>query len=306
MKIAFFSSGSFGLPILEHLVNDGHDVTLITKSDTVAGRGLHIKACPPASLAEQLCVPTYKVNTLKGDFIEWYKMQDFYLSVVVDFGFFIPKSIFSLERPIMVNIHPSLLPKYRGPNPIRRALWNGDSVTGVSLIKVASKMDEGDIYLQERLNIEPEDDFLSLTNKLQKLSMKLLDQFISKIQFEIPSSVPQSGEASYAPKFDADEEWINWHRSASAISNQVRALADVGAKTTYDGKLMKVYQARENAVPLDKVLIPGHFLVYGKQLFVGTGNGVLEILSLQLEGRKKQETSSFVVGIRQKEGVFGD
>jgi methionyl-tRNA formyltransferase len=111
------------------------------------------------------------------------------------------------------------------------------------------------------------------------------------------------GDPSYAPKFTPDELWINWQRPAHDIQSQVRALADVGAKTTLESKLVKVFKVR---ISRGKDLLPpGHYVADKESLYVGTGQDSLEILSLQLEGRKKQDAASFVNGLREKEGVFG-
>lgn len=303
MRIAFFSSGTFGLPILENLKKQGYELTVITKADAPSGRGLKLQPSPPALLAEALGIPVLKVTSLRGDFAEWYFEQAFDVAIVVDFGFYIPTSVFYAQKPVMVNIHPSLLPKYRGPNPIRRALWNGESQTGVTLMKISEKMDEGDIYLQESVPVGPDDDYLSLTPKLQQVSMGLLDEFFAKLENGSLNSFPQMGEPSYAPKFTPDEYWIEWQKSAHSIRNQVRALADVGAKTTLSSKLVKIFKVRLSSA--EASLSPGHYVAVKDALYVGTGEGSLEILSLQLEGRKKQDAASFVKGLREKEGVFG-
>jgi len=232
MKIAFFSSGTFGLPVLEELKKENHEIVLITKVDAPSGRGLKLQPSPPAVVAEALQIPIVKVNSLKNDFIEWYFSQGFDVAIVVDFGFYIPKQLFQADKPVMVNIHPSLLPKYRGPNPIRRAICSGELETGVTLIKISEKMDEGDIYLQERVPIDPDDDYVSLTPKLQHVSMELLKKFFLELKQGNLRAFPQLGAPSYAPKFTPDELWIDWQKPAHDIQNQVRALADVGAKTT--------------------------------------------------------------------------
>jgi len=210
MKIAFFSSGTFGLPVLEELKKENHEIVLITKVDAPSGRGLKLQPSPSAVVAEALQIPIVKVNSLKNDFIEWYFSQGFDVAIVVDFGFYIPKQLFQADRPVMVNIHPSLLPKYRGPNPIRRAICSGELETGVTLIKISEKMDEGDIYLQERVPIDPDDDYVSLTPKLQHVSMELLKKFFLELKHGNLRAFPQLGDPSYAPKFTPDELWIDW------------------------------------------------------------------------------------------------
>ncbi len=303
MKIAFFSSGTFGLPVLEELKKENHEIVLITKVDAPSGRGLKLQPSPSAVVAEALQIPIVKVNSLKSDFIEWYFSQGFDVAIVVDFGFYIPKQLFQADEPVMVNIHPSLLPKYRGPNPIRRAICSGELETGVTLIKISEKMDEGDIYLQERVPIDPDDDYVSLTPKLQHVSMELLKKFFLELKHGNLRAFPQLGDPSYAPKFTPDELWIDWQKPAHDIQNQVRALADVGAKTTLASKLVKIFKVRVSG--MEDSLPPGHYVAEKESLYVGTGQGSLEILSLQLEGRKKRDAASFVKGLREKEGVFG-
>ncbi|NPV88288.1 methionyl-tRNA formyltransferase [Coprothermobacteraceae bacterium] len=304
MKIAFFSSGLFGLPILEQLVARGHDVTLITKSDTPRGRGLSPQPSPPAELAARLGLPTLKITSMKGDLISWYDSQLFDVAIVVDFGFYIPEKFYAHPHTTMVNVHPSMLPKYRGASPIRRAIWNGEQQTGVSLIKVSKGMDEGDIYLQRAIPIGEKDDVVSLTPKLQVLALDLLDEFLFRLQQGTLVSFPQQGEPTIAPKIKPEEEWIVWRQSAWSIRNQVRALADVGAKTTLLGKVLKVFRAdvEESAPDMDA----GYYMVMGDRLLVGTGFGVLSIRELQLEGKKRQTAESFVRGLRTKEGTLGE
>jgi methionyl-tRNA formyltransferase len=210
------------------------------------------------------------------------------------FAALVPSNILDVTPGGILNVHPSLLPRWRGAAPIQAALKAGDHETGVSILRLVRALDAGPIFLQERVPILPADDFVTLEPRLAELGAHLLVRALA----EQPQPWPQDdAAATFAPRIDREDARIDWSRPAREIANQVRAYrAWPQAFTTFDGRLLKVLRA----VPLDeaKRSRPGLVSVHGDTPVVATGDDLLRLDEVQLEGKRAQLGAAFLRGYR--------
>lgn len=222
MNVLFWGSSYLSVPFLELLVNLGLKISaVVTVSDKPQGRGLKILPTPVKLVAEKYNIPILTEKDITSQKI----VQSFCpeLSIVVSFGKIIPKDIINLHKIGMLNIHFSLLPKYRGAAPIQWTLLNGEKETGVTIFWLDEKLDTGDMFIQNKINVYEKDDYYSLSEKLVNLGVKLLQQVIEEIQKGSIVRIKQQGEPSYAPTIKKFQAQICWDSPAEEIHNKVRA-----------------------------------------------------------------------------------
>ncbi|MFH0796291.1 MAG: methionyl-tRNA formyltransferase [Candidatus Omnitrophota bacterium] len=223
MKILFVGSGEIGLPALRRLAD--RVVLVVTAPDKPAGRGLKTRATPVKELALSLNLPVLTTPDInQTDFIRQINQCPPDIILVAAFGQMIKRGILEIPGKNILNIHPSLLPKYRGAAPIERALLNRETETGVTVIRITERMDAGPILIQEKLPILPEDDAVTLTDRLAEPCADLTVKGIAQIEKGIAFFVDQKeADATYAPKIKKEEGKIDWGKDANEISAKVRA-----------------------------------------------------------------------------------
>ncbi|MCS7231436.1 MAG: methionyl-tRNA formyltransferase [Elusimicrobiota bacterium] len=312
MKILFWGSSDFSIPFLEDLINNSKIKIeyVITHPDRPAGRGLKIKSSVVKEFAEknnlEVLTPLYLIEE---DFLKKIFEREIDLSVVVSYGKIIPEEIINFHKLGMLNVHFSLLPKYRGAAPIQWCLIRGETTTGVTVFWLDKGMDTGDIFLQEEEPITIEDDFRTLSERLVKLGKKLLKEAINKILLGEIIKIPQNGIPSYAPLITKKDAIINWSLSSYQIHNLVRALVlwpKASTKIKIDNKIIdiKILQT----FPLDKEFNHLDTFTYGtiidvKKDYILVMCGectLLKILKVQPENRKPLTIEQFVCGYRVK------
>jgi methionyl-tRNA formyltransferase len=209
------------------------------------------------------------------------------------------KRLLGIARLGGINVHPSLLPLYRGAAPIQRAIMAGEERTGVTLFFMDEKIDHGEMMAQQWIPIEKDDTYGSLAMKLAHLGAEMIGDALCEIESGEYKTVVQEGEASYAPKLKKEELWIDWHDSAFRIYNKIRALSPrPGARTHFRKKELLITLAQLHATDL----MPGAIHAKGKKICVGTGDGSLVLLEVKPEGRKLMSALDFMNGYRIKEG----
>jgi len=290
VRLVFFGSPSFAVPSLEALLDAGHTVALVvTQPDRPAGRGQRLVAPPVAAFAREHSLPLWQTPSVRGADAEA-RLREVRPEVMAlaAFAALIPNNVLAIA-PIL-NVHPSLLPRWRGAAPIQAALLAGDTETGVSIIQLVQALDAGPILLQERITIAPEDDYLSLEPRLASLGARLLVRALA----ESPPPRPQEdAQATFCERIARDDARIDWSHSAESIWHQVRAYrAWPQAFTAWDGKLLKVLTAR----PLPENGQPGEVRAQAGVPIVGTSTGSLRLDEVQLEGRRPQSGAEFVRG----------
>jgi methionyl-tRNA formyltransferase len=304
MKIVFMGTPEPAARILEALRGGGHEIlAVVTQPDRPRGRGQKITFSPVKEKALEHNFPVEQPEKVKGNqvFISRLKSLDPEVIVVVAYGRILPKEILQLPKFGCVNVHASLLPKYRGAAPIQWALLNGEKETGITIMKIDERLDTGDIILQEKIKIEENDDALALTQKLFDRGSDLLLKALAQIEERRVKYSPQEeAEATNAPALTKESGEIDWRRSAAEIHNRVRALVPwPGAHTFFKEKLLKIWRSNIHVLDLEtKYKLPGTVVHLVKKVgfIVATGAGHLLILEVQPEGKKRMGAYEFVIG----------
>jgi len=304
MRIVFFGTPEFALPSLQKLMNSKHEVVgCVTAPDKPRGRGRTVIETPVAKQAIASGLPVLKPENLKDNqFLANLESWQADIYTVVAFRI-LPEAVFEMPRFGAINLHGSLLPKYRGAAPIQWAIWNGDKQTGVTTFLIQKQVDTGNILKQAKVEILDEDDAGSLSDKLANVGAELLLETIDGLEAGTLAYVSQNSDlATKAPKITKEHCLIDWEKSAVNIHNQIRALSPIpGAFSLFEGVPLKFYRS-EVIKEFDR-LKPGEMSIADNEIVIGTRIDGLKILELQVQGKKRMDTLSFLRGFRPR-GVF--
>ena len=291
----------FSIPSLKSMIESKHDVVaVVTIPDKERGRGQKVSSTPVKEFALKNNLPVLQPEKLKNNpqFVEELKKFDADLYVVVAFRI-LPVEVFTIPPKGSFNLHASLLPKYRGAAPIQWALINGETETGLTTFKLAEKVDKGNIYLQEKVEIRPDDNFESLHDKLSEIGSKVVLQTVEMIDggnYELKTQ--DDSLATPAPKITKETSKIDWNKPASEIHNLIRGLSPIpGAYFEFKDKIIKVYQSE---VIERNDLRPFQIYQTKTELIIGCGVNALKILLLQQGGKKKMGIEEFLRGFTFK------
>ena len=303
MRVAYLGNDPRSVPPLEALAESPHDVVLVvTRDPRPAGRGGDLRPTPVAETAGALRLPVVETPTVKeGQGLESVRGSAPDVLAVVAYGEILPPEVLSLPRVAPVNVHFSLLPAFRGADPVRRAILQGLETTGVTIIRMDEGLDTGPILLQGEEPIREEDDAGSLGARLADLGGRLLVETLDRLEAGRIEERPQDdARATSAPRLRPEEEWIDWSESAEAVWRRVRALApDPGARTRFRGQMIKVLRA----VPVEARGDPGAVVeASNRRLVVGTGGGAVALEDVVPEGRKRMSGPDFARGQRPELG----
>ncbi len=277
MKILFLGSPRFSVEILKKLASSKHQVVaVVTQPDRPSGRG-H-KLCP-TEVKKYAIENGIKVFDFEKvcDHIEEIKKIDFDISVTASFGQILRENFLSLSP--CINVHPSLLPKYRGATPIQSAILSGDKKTGVSIMKVVREVDAGDVYLQEELAIDDEDDYLSLEAKLASLGGDMLVRVLDKFEkCEEKAWVQKENEATFCKKITKEDCFLDMNLTAKELESKCRALKEYGTYIFIDGERLKIAKLKDVSEEFSFVQI-GKPLSGSKRFIIGCKGGAVEVIS---------------------------
>ena len=318
MKILFFGSSEISVPFLEEIYKSRHSITsVVTITDKPAGRGRRNTPNIVKKRAIELGIDFIQIEKFDHSFFDKFAELEFDGVVVVSFGKILPERIFKLTTARWLNVHPSLLPRYRGPTPIISALLNGDRVSGVSIIEVVPEVDAGGIYAQVKFGVEEDDNRDSLEQKSIKFGKSLLMTVLDLIENENLNSYPQDEESViYSHKITKEDLKINWDSSAAEIVNKIRAFSlRPGAYCLWKGLRIKILKASvpggtaSNAY-LDKLKFDeneknGLVVEADKKtgiLIKCNKNEMVKIEKLQPQGRKVISSADFINGYRLEAG----
>ena len=300
MRIVFFGTPEFAVPDLTALVDSKQTVVgVFTQPDKPKNRGMKLLPTPVKEYAVTHDIPVYQPKTLRdGTALEILQQLDPELILVAAYGKILPKEILGLPAKGCVNIHSSLLPKYRGAAPINWAIFNGEDYTGVTLMYMAEGLDTGDIIAWEKTDISLDEDAAQLRDRLAKLGAKLLIETLPDLEAGTVQAIPQDDAlACYAPMLSKDLSPINWNGSARQIHDQVRGLIPwPSAVTALGGVRCKVWKTALSGECSGKA--PGSVVQadrHGLKIACGDGE-VLELLEIQPEGKKRMTASAFLAG----------
>jgi len=302
MRIVFMGTPVFALPSLELILRSKHQIAgVVTRPDKHKGRGLKLSATPVKELAEQSSLKVLTPVDLKSE--EFYdELSELRPDLIAVVAFrILPERVFSLPPSGTINLHASLLPKYRGAAPINWAIIKGEKFTGVTTFFIQKKVDTGEIILQREVEISPEETFGELSLKLSRVGAEILLETIDSIERGEVKSYPQNNlEASSAPKITEEICKIDWSKPAEKINNLIRGLSpQPGAFTYFRGKLLKIYKAKVESDEVSTVEFGKIIQADQKKgMLVQTQNGILRLKELQLEGKKKLSAEEFLRGCR--------
>lgn len=307
LKLIYAGTPEFSARILQSLLNSQHQVVAVyTQPDRPVGRGLQVLPSPVKQVALTAGLPVLQPSTLNtaaavAELQAW--QAD--VMVVFAYGLMLPEAILHIPRLGCINIHPSLLPRWRGSSPIQYAILNGDSVTGVSIMQISLQLDAGPILRQVQCVIAPEDTAATLAEKLLQLSAEVLSEVLQDMQQNIHRAVPQDDNvATYTHKLDKQAALLDWHKPAAILAQQVRAFNPKPVTYSFlQSQNIRIWNA--SALVDTTTATPGTILhVTRAGIDVATGAGVLRITQLQLPGKRmlnvaeiiNAQNSLFVVG----------
>ena len=305
MRILFMGTSEFAVPALRELISQKFElVGVVTQPDRPSGRGKRLNPPPVKIAATEHNLPTYQPERVrKPNFVRILKHLAPDVIVVAAFGQLLPQTVLDIPPCGTINLHPSLLPKYRGAAPIQWALINGETETGVTLMLLDAGEDTGDIICSERILIGDTDTVLTLSEQLANLGAKRLVQVLSDIQGNAPPATPQNNaEATHAPRLTKETGYINWNQPATAIHNLVRGTAIwPGAYTFFREDIrLKIVSCQPH--PQELAGPPGTLEIIEKQLLVATAEGTLQLLQIQPATKKVMEAHDFINGYQPQTG----
>ena len=306
MILVFCGTPRFAVPTLEKLGAEGHSVRLaVTQPDRPQGRGMELAASPVKEAAMRLGISIKQPAAIKNN--EEFRAQLAAVGpdaiIVVGYGRIIPQWMIDLPRFGNLNLHASLLPKYRGAAPIQWAIANGETVTGVTTMRIDAGLDTGDILLQRKLPILTDDTAETIAPKLAAIGAELMVETLRGLDQGTVHPVPQDhSRSSLAPILKKEDGRMNFSRPASELFNRLRGFKPwPGAFTTFRTKTLQVHRAQP--VESRSALAPGAIAVEGTRLLAGCGNGTaLELVEVQMEGKRRMTAQEFINGSRLKTG----
>ena len=305
MRIVFIGTGEIGVPTLRALLNSGHElVAVLTQPDKPVGREQQIEASPikktlmsGAPDGRALAFPVLQPTKIKErQAIEDMRALKPDVIVVVAYGQILPRAVLEIPRLACLNLHASLLPRWRGAAPIQAAIAAGDRETGITVMYMDEGLDTGDILLQRSVAIQPDDTGGSLHDRLAQIAPEALLEALRLLEAGNGWRIPQdNARATYAPKLKREHGQIDWSESAEAIERKIRAYNPwPGAFMKISSQNLKIFSA--SVVDLNDQ--PGQILRSDKDLIVATGKGALSLAEVQLEGRRRMTAAEFLRGHR--------
>ena len=304
LNLVFCGTPRFAVPTLEKLVEAGFRIQMVvTQPDKPRGRGMELSPSPVKQRALEFGLSLAQPSKIKNN--EEFRSQLSDLRpeaiIVVGYGRLIPQWMIDLPPLGNINLHASLLPKYRGAAPIQWAIACGETVTGATTMKIDSGLDTGNILLQKEIPIEPKDTAETLAPRLAAIGADLVRDTLHGLQAGAVHPIPQDNtKASLAPILKKEDGEINFHRSAEEICNRLRGFQPwPGAYTNFRDKNLHIWDAR----PVQRSSSEAELVVEADRLIVGCGKGTtMELLEVQLEGKKRMAARDFVHGYRPKSG----
>ena len=307
MRILFMGTSEFAVPALKVLISDKFElIGLVTQPDRPSGRGKRLNPPPVKVIAAEHNIPVYQPEKVrKPDFVKTLKYLAPDVIVVAAFGQLLPQTVLDIPPCGTINLHPSLLPKYRGAAPIQWALINGETETGVTLMLLDAGEDTGDIISADRVPIRDEDTAFTLTEQLAQLGADQLVRCLSDMpNGGPPLAIPQNHvEATHAPRLTKETGHINWDQPATTIHNLVRGTAIWPGAYTFFRDELRLKVIRCQPLPRTLAVQPGTLEIVDRQkLIVATAEGTLQLLEIQPATKKVMEASDFINGYQLQTG----
>ncbi|MFH1286666.1 MAG: methionyl-tRNA formyltransferase [Candidatus Magasanikbacteria bacterium] len=293
IKTFFFGTHDFAVTILQGLIDSPliEVVLVITRPDKPVGRKKKLQKSPVKIFAEQHNLPIDQPASLKTHELD---ADDYQLGITAQYGALIPKHILETPKYGILNVHTSLLPKYRGASPIQSALMNGETETGVTIMKMDVGLDTGSILLQKSIEIAPDDTYLDLDRKLAEIgSETLLEAIPTYTSGKLEPADQDDSKATTCKQLSREDGKIDWNQSAQKIYNQYRGMTPwPGVWTMWNDRRLKLLKIK----PAEKQIEAGKVLIEDGTMYIGCSHDSIEVLELQLEGKKVMDVKTFVKG----------
>ena len=298
MRIVFAGTPEFAVPPLHALLDSPHDICgVYTQPDRPAGRGRKLTPSPVKVLAQESGLPVFQPETLKDETAQA-QLRNLKpdLMVVVAYGLLLPRAVIDIPPLGCINIHASLLPRWRGAAPIQRSILAGDSETGVTIMYIEPRLDAGPMLLKKACPIGPDDTAGDLHDRLSRIGAEaLLETLPSIADGTAQPEIQDESLVTHAVKINKDDAQLDWSRPAAELQCQVRAFNPWPvAETVYRDQILRVWRA--TVVPESRSEIPGTLLIDGENLDVVTGHDCLRLLEIQLPGGKRIAARDFING----------
>ncbi|WP_437302702.1 methionyl-tRNA formyltransferase [Sorangium sp. So ce388] len=307
MRALFFGTPAIAVPSLEALASIANVVGVVCQPDRPAGRGLELKAPPVKSKAAELGIPVVQPEKIRTpEFAAWVKDAEADVALVIAYGRILPKAVLEAPRRGCMNLHASILPRYRGAAPITWAIVGGEAETGISLMQMDEGMDTGPVYAVHRTPIGPDTTADELAVELGALAARVVREDLRRaVGGEIEATPQDHGAATHAPLLKKEDGRIRWDRSARQIHDHIRGMTSwPGAFTTIDGKALKVLAARVESEAAREEAPPGTVVMAGRGVVIAAcGAGAIQILRAQAEGRKPLAAADLVAGRTLQTGM---
>lgn len=295
-RLVFMGTPDIAAYVMQKMIDDGyHFVGLIAQSDSPVGRKGLLCKVPTKLVAEKYNIPVFQPEKIRLDY-EFVKELKPDLIVTFSYGQIIPQGLLDIPRFGCLNLHGSLLPKYRGAAPIQRAIMNGEKETGITLMEMVDKMDAGKMYAKAYVTIDDADNYTTLAQKLAQAAANLIiEKLPLYFQDQLPGQVQDETLVTFANKIKPEDEKMNINLPVRAMVNYVRALSETpGAFLLLNGQKLKIYQATPfSEVIGDKI---GRIVSLSKGIIVQLVDGQISLLDVQLEGHKRLKYKDFING----------
>lgn len=304
MRVLFMGTPDFAVPTLEALIREHDVIGVFTQPDKPRGRGKAVSFSPVKEVAVKHDIPVYQpVKVREASVVDEIRSMKPDVIVVVAFGQILPESILSIPPYGCINVHASLLPRYRGAAPIQWAVIDGEKETGVTTMYMAKGLDTGDMILKESIILDPKETGESLHDKLCVMGGPLILKTLEQIECGTAPRIPQDDALScYAHMLTKELGCIDWTKDAASIERLIRGLNSwPSAYTTWNEKTLKIW---DSEVTEGREAIPGTVIAKDKTSFtVSCGQGALKVLEVQLQGKKRMTTQAFLVGNHVETGM---
>ncbi len=320
MRIIFMGTPDFAVPALKALTGSRHEVVLvISQPDRSKGRSAKPVPTPVKACALEAGIPVLQPEKVRNpEVLEQIRERKPDVIVVAAYGQILPQALLDIPRIMCVNIHGSLLPKYRGAAPIQWAVINGEKTSGITIMKMEAGLDTGDILVQKEVPLDPKETSGSLFDRLSLMGGEVLLDALDKIEQGLITPVKQDDAlATWSPMLRREDGRIDWSMDAAAIECRVRGMDPwPSAYTFLDGKMLKIWSADvsedepENSPGAESAgfsrdVVPGTVVSVGKDRFlVAAGKGTLAVREVQLEGKKRMSVQAFLLGYKLREGTL--
>ncbi|MFH1830818.1 MAG: methionyl-tRNA formyltransferase [Pseudomonadota bacterium] len=304
LKIIFMGSAGFAVPSLDALIRSHHKIIeVVAQPDKPAGRGQHVKACPVAAYAREHDLTLFQPTSVKKtESIEHFEKLGCDLLIIVAYGKLLPAKLLELPPMGCINVHASLLPKYRGAAPINWAIANGEKETGVTTMFISEELDAGDVLLCASTPLDEAETATELHDRLSMMGADLLLHTIDGLIDGTLKPKPQDhSKATYAPLIKKEDGHIDWSKSTAEIYNRIRAFTPwPGSFALVGTKKLTIHEAEP--MDLDHALPPGTVLESKEHILIACGKGALCLVEMQMEGGRRMSASDFLHGHKIKEG----